>query len=413
MVRAGPRIVRDLERLVAHESDSAVEWRYRHTVLVLAVFGNFTQLGARIVVSPVVPQIIDAFDTSKSVIGLVLTVMWGIYALTQFPSGLLGDRYGERAIMLVSFGMIAVASVLLALAPSLFLFGAIAALLGIGAGLYFSVASSLLSKLFENQGQALGFHTAGGAIAGLFVPVIVAHLSLRYGWRVAILLGAVFAIPIAVLVAWRVRSTPPNRPDESPLGRVDLSLLSLILSRPPLVYTILLAVIGVFAFQAFSSFFPTFLIEYRGLSTGQASLAFGVVFLLSAVSQPTMGHVSDMVDRDSAIAASMIIGIVGFTLLLLTSDLVGIVVGVGVLGIGMSWAGVIQARFMDHLPEDVRNTGFGLVRTVYMVIGAFGSVITGTLADVAGWLVAFGVVAGFLLIGVGALLANRVFKLGL
>jgi hypothetical protein len=36
-----------------------------------------------------------------------------------------------------------------------------------------------------------------------------------------------------------------------------------------------------FVFQSVTSFFPTFLVEYRGYSTVFASVVFGAVFLLS------------------------------------------------------------------------------------------------------------------------------------
>ena len=46
-------------------------------------------------------------------------------------------------------------------------------------------------------------------------------------------------------------------------------------------------------------------------------------------------------------------------------------------------------KFMDHLGEHERSAGFGLVRTVYMVLGASGSVVTGFVADLFGWGAAF------------------------
>jgi len=104
--------------------------------------------------SPVVPAIGDAFAVSNSAIGLALTGMWGAYALAQFPSGLLADRYGERRIILVAVGRTAVASGLLAASPTyaVFLIGTV--VLGGVAGLHFSVATSLLTRTLPNTGSA-------------------------------------------------------------------------------------------------------------------------------------------------------------------------------------------------------------------------------------------------------------------
>jgi MFS family permease len=77
------------------------------------------------------------------------------------------------------------------------------------------------------------------------------------------------------------------------------------------------------------------------------------------------------------------------------------------LGVGISWPGVIQARFMDSLAGPDQGTTYGFVRTVYMFFGAAGSVVTGTLADGFGWLPAFGLPAALLVFAGGFLLVNR------
>ncbi|PSQ90814.1 MAG: MFS transporter, partial [Bacteroidetes bacterium QH_2_63_10] len=55
----------------------------------------------------------------------------------------------------------------------------------------------------------------------------------------------------------------------------------------------------------------------------------------------------------------------------------------------MGWGAALMPKFMDHLDEHERSAGFGLIRTVYMVLGASGSVVTGFVADLFGWGVAF------------------------
>lgn len=388
-----------------------MQWRYRHTVLALAVAANFGQLGSRLVISPVVPDLIEAFDASKAGIGLVLTVMWAIYALLQFPSGVLGDVYGERRVALVALGLTGAGSLLLAFAPSYLLFGLFALFLGAGAGLYFTTATSLLAKQFRNSGRALSVHTAGGSLAGLVAPVVAGAVAVRLGWRPAILLGAVAVLPVALLFAWRIR---PVEPAGGTVGeRIDPGVVLELLARPRVAYTAAMASATVFVWQSFASFFPTFLIEYWSFSTGSASLAFGVVFLLSALAQPAMGSLSDRIGRDAALGSSVVVAAGGFVLILAGSSLLSAAVAVGLLGIGISWPGVIQARFMDAFADAERGSGFGLVRTVYMFLGALGSVVTGTLADAAGWTVAFGLVAGLLVVVAASLLANRVLRLGL
>jgi len=67
---------------------------------------------------------------------------------------------------------------------------------------------------------------------------------------------------------------------------------------------------------------------------------------------------------------------------------------------------------IDLLSEAERGAGFGLVRTVYGVVGALGSVGTGLVADLLGWGAAFLTLAGLLAVVFLALAANRIFALG-
>jgi len=84
-----------------------------------------------------------------------------------------------------------------------------------------------------------------------------------------------------------------------------------------------------------------------------------------------------------------------------------------IVGLAMSWGAPLQSRFMDDLSAEERGAGFGLVRTVYMVVGASGSVVVGAVSDAAGWTTAFGILAGVMALGLAVLAVNRAFRLGL
>ena len=186
-----------------------------------------------------------------------------------------------------------------------------------------------------------------------------------------------------------------------------------LLSRPPVAFTTAVSFITTFSFQAYASFFPTFLIEFHGLSTQRAGVAFGTVFLLSTIVQPVVGRVSDRISRDAVLTACFLLTVAGLVTVLTAGTLPIVALGVATLGVGMSWFGVLQARFMDMFADAERGSGFGLVRTVFIFLGAFGSVVTGTLADVSGWPAAYGAVVVLLGIAAVALVSNRLLRLGL
>ncbi|QLK27506.1 MFS transporter [Natrinema zhouii] len=389
-----------------------MNWAYRNTVLVLCTLAFFATVTARLVISPVVPDVVDAFSVSTGTVGLALSGMWAAYALSQFPSGLLGDRFGERTIILTAIGGTAAASTLLAVSPTFGAFFAFAVVLGAAAGLHYSVATTLLTRLFDRTGRAIGIHVSGAPLAGLTAPVVATAAASRYGWRAAIAVGTAVAIPIVVVLALRVRPTEPRHPDRRLREQVDVSLLSRLLTRPTLAYTTALCALGAFTWQATASFLPTFLEVGYGLSRTRAGLLFSLYFLVNGGVQPLIGALSDRYSRDFAAAITMTAGLAGFGTLVTGDGLAMAVAGVACVGVAMTWGAPLQSRFMDALSDAERGLGFGLVRTAYMLLGATGSVAVGATADLLGWTAAFGLLAGVMGLSLSMIAANNTLSLG-
>lgn len=262
-----------------------MEWRYRETVLALCTLAFFVTMVGRLAISPVLPDIVSTFSTTNAVVGLSLTGMWLAYGLAQYPSGLLADRYGERLIILIAVGGTAGAALLVALAPALWLFFGATVLLGGVAGLHYSVATAFLARTYESVGTAIGVHNAGGTVAGLVAPIAVAWLAVQFGWRVAVGTVAIVGIPVAVVFALKIRSPEPRYPETPLRKRVDPETASAVLTRPAVAFTLLISIVGEFAWQGTASFLPTFLIEHHNVSTALAGAIFSAYFVVQGVAR--------------------------------------------------------------------------------------------------------------------------------
>jgi MFS family permease len=388
-------------------------WSYRATVITLCTLAFFATMVARLVISPVVPAIEAELEVSSAITGAALTGLWMAYALAQFPSGILADRYGERTIILAAVGLTALASGLLALSPSIWFFLLLTIVLGAVAGLHYSVATTLLTKEFDDIGTAIGIHNSGAPLAGLLAPIAAAAVAGWVGWRYSIALGALTAAPIFFLFAWKVRETNPARPNQ-PMGeRIALGPVKELLTRPQIAFTALLAICCEFVWQATASFLPTFLIAHHGYSVGLASALFSAYFVVHGITQPAIGSFSDRFGRDRVATVCALLGIAGYGLLIIGSGLLTVGIAIVLVGTAMSWGAAVLPRFMDHLSPEERGAGFGLVRTTYMMASATGSVVVGAIATLTSWGVAFSVFLVLLGIVVCAIGANRILDLGL
>ncbi len=389
-----------------------MRWRYRDTVLTLCTLAFFVTMVGRLAISPVIPAITDEFAVSNAVIGIALSGMWLAYGLAQYPSGVLADRYGERLIILAAVGGTVAFGLFIAAAPIFAAFFLGTVLLGGFAGLHYSVATSLLAGTYDRVGTAVGIHNNGGTVAGLLAPVAAAWIGTTYGWRYAVGFVAVIGIPTVALFAWKVRPTEPKRPDEPLRSRFAFDPAIELLSRPAIAFTVVLAIVGEFSWQGLASFLPTFLVEYHGQSTTMAGVVFALYFVAQAPGQVIVGAVGDRIGYDTTIAGCMFVGSVGVGLLVIAPNLSVIVAAVLLLGVAMSFGAALMPRFLQEMTEKEQNAGFGLVRTVYMVIAASGSGVIGVLSDFQGWIATLAFL-GFLLLSIVAIISlNRIFNWG-
>lgn len=391
---------------------AGIRWRHRHTVLSVAVLAYFSIRFSEFVLSPIVPQVEEGLGISTAVVGVAFTASTAAYALAQLPSGALGDRFGERMIVLAAIGLTGVGSLLLAASPSGFVLVLAMTLVGAVSGAYYSPATSLLVDLFEDTGRAIGIHRLGAQLVGFTAPV-VAVVAVAYGWRVALLLGAIVALPVFVVFRSFVRPREPIAPNTSIRKRLRAGSLADLLSRPSIAFTTILASFAQFADTATFSFLPAILQEYHGFSLGTAGLLFTVYFTGLTISQPIAGWASDRFGTDLTTVITLISGVSGFVLLLTFRDLAIATIATVLVGIGMSWGPPVQARFMGLFSESSRGMGFGLVRTVYIGFAALGGVVIGSIVTVSGWPLALTTLAFMFALPVLALGANWALGVGL
>lgn len=251
------------------------------------------------------------------------------------------------------------------------------------------------------MGGAIGTHRIGSKLAGVVAPVTVASVTVWYGWRLTIATGAALAAVAAVLFARAQSPTPPLRPDASLRDLFDPAALLELLGRPHTRTTTVMMVIVEFVGLAVMAFLPTLLIEHFAFSTGRANLVFAGFFAVSALFQPIAGRLSDRIGRDATVGMLMVAGVLGYGTLAAGGARVLALPAVFLAGVATSSTPVIQSRMIDGLGEANRGRGFGLFRTLYLLVGATGTTVVGVTADAVGWTAAFGLLAALLAVVLG------------
>lgn len=374
----------------------------RGRVLVAIAFGWFLSMGVRLSFPVLLPQIRTDFGLELSTAGLLLTVLWTAYALGQFPGGVLADRWGPGFVLLASTTASGIVVLLVAVAPTAGALFATTAVLGASTALYGPARFPLLSGVFsERSGTAIGVTQATGNLGNTLLPFAVGLVAGIAAWQ----FGPLLFVPLFALVATAIWRAVPRRVDgigsdadeNSPIRSLSLDSVRYVVSGLAGRSVLLVAAVqmlGSFTYQGFTGFYPTYLIEIKGLSAGSASLLFGVFFAGGIVIQPVIGMIGDRFGERSSlvvvltfITASLAVlpFVDGFWPLLAMTIASSSLLGRAVLAL---------TYLTEALPADIRGTGLGVLRTCYILLGSTSPLVVGVLGEAGYFDQAFWLLAG-------------------
>jgi ACS family glucarate transporter-like MFS transporter len=143
------------------------------------------------------------------------------YTLMQFGSGVFGQRLGARRTFFWAGAAAVAAAAVTPLAPSVLagtpLFVILLAAqftLGVSQSPVFPVSAGIFATWFPPGRWALvvGLQTMGMNLGAALAPPLIASLMETYGWRPAMMVAALAAIPVIALWGWYGRDTPAEHP---------------------------------------------------------------------------------------------------------------------------------------------------------------------------------------------------------
>lgn len=355
----------------------------RGPILVTIATGWFLSMGVRMILPVLLPELRTAFGMSLARAGLLVSTVFVTYAIGQLPGGLLSDRIGKGRIMIVSTALSGTAILLVVTANTQILLFLAVGVFGFATGTYAVARFTALTDLYPDRvGTAVGL-TAAAADAGqsvlpAFAGVLATALVWQFGFGFAMPLFAIVAVLLWIFVP--ARTSP--RPELTDAGRVqDVRRVLTGLRTPAVVYSAVTLVIGVCIWQAFTSLYPTYLVEIKGLSVPRAGGLLGVFFGLGIVVQPVSGGAYDRFG--APLTLSVVLGIAGISLLTLpfVEGFLALFALTLFLSPLLGFATVVQSYLIKAIPDEIQGTGFGFLRTVSFLIGAASPALFGAAAD--------------------------------
>jgi predicted MFS family arabinose efflux permease len=297
----------------------------------------------------------------------------------------LGDVLERRGLMMRMYGAVAVALLLVAVAPNLNWLIAGSVLIGLFASVThvaLPIAPDLVSH--DERGRAIGIVMIGLLLGILLARTFAGWVSGIHGWRWVFVVAAVMNASFVPLMGRVMPKLPPKQ--QLRYSDAMRSLWTLVRTQPLLRES---SVIGALVFGSFSCFWTTlaFLLHsHYGLGAGVAG-TFGVVGAAGAMAAPLAGRLADKHGSRWVVSVGMALLAASYFLLWgaeaahisMALHLGALVVGVVVLDMGAQMTQVANQTRIFGLVPSARSR----INTVYMTVYFTGAAAGSALATIA------------------------------
>ena len=334
---------------------------------------------------PLLPFIKEDMGLSFTQVGMLRSVFSGASAILQVPAGLLAETAGEFWMLILGNVWVSAGLVAMALAPVFIVLVATSALGGLGGGTQHPLASSMVSRAYDDRGRATAVGTVNfaGDLGKMLAPLVAGLFAVRFGWRETFMIVGISGFVFMVASMFTRRAVDIGKPaastaDAGEPTRADNS------SGARLGGFIALSGVGVLdsAVRTSALVFLPFVMDAKDMGPGQISAMLFLLFGGGAIGKFVCGWLGDRMDTISLIWATK-----GLTALLLVASLatpvllmapVMVLIGIGLNGT----SSVLYATVADLVPAGRRARFYGFFYTTNEIGTVAAPLAYGIVADI-------------------------------
>jgi MFS family permease len=347
--------------------------------MLAVVFLTRSSMGVQYqALASVAPLIVADLGIGYTQIGTLIGLYMLPGTLFALAGGLLGQRFGERRVVVLSMAAMAAGAVVTAASHGFAMAAAGRLISGIGAVLMNILLAKMVADWFAGRemATAMAVTLSSWPVGLALAAATLGGVGAASGWRTAVYLTAIVAlIGLALMLA--LYRDPPRA------LRAAASLTSLrVLQRREAA----LAVIGGFSWGCFNAslvvlvaFGPGLLIA-QGMALGEAGATVSTAVWITLVSVPIGGVIADRLKRPNVLiiggslaAGAVILLVPGSAWPLGTLLVIGLVAGLP--------PGAVMALLPKAVRPDVLTVAFGVYYAVFYLVMVAAQPIAGALRD--------------------------------
>jgi FSR family fosmidomycin resistance protein-like MFS transporter len=271
------------------------------TVIGLISVGHGMSHFFQLLLAPLFPFIKDELGVSYAALGFLVAVFYAISGVVQPLAGFVVDRYGARSVLLAGVALFIAGILVQATATSYATLAVGAALGGLGNSVFHPADFAILNARVSapRLGYAFSAHGVVGYVGYAIAPMFSVAIGAAYGWRAALLAGAVLGVALLVLLALHARYL---HIDLKPRKHSIRSEASVLFTAPVVLCFVYFAVFAA-GLTGLQSFGVSAMIEQFSIAATAASSALTAYLVSAAIGILAGGFVAARVTRHDLIAA--------------------------------------------------------------------------------------------------------------
>lgn len=401
----------------------------RYFILILLFIASMINYIDRAALSILAPYITTDLNVNKAELGLIFSSFAIGYAVFCFVGGWLADKYGPRRIFAGSMGLWSLFAGLTCAAFNFVSLFVIRVIFGAAEGPMGSVTNKTIVKWFpvKERARAVGVSFSGNPLGGAVSAPIVAAAALAFGWRLTFI--GMMVVGLVWVVVW-LAATKGSESKESELpasATIASSVteetaepdkkLSWYLKQPVILFTALAFFAYSYILFFFMTWFPSYLLDARGLNMRDMSIANVLPWLLGFVGLVSGGFISDHIykithnllfSRKVVIVTGLIIAAICITASALVASLYS---AIALMSVGMFAMYVTTSCYWAIVQDTVKGNNVGAVsgfiHFLANLAGVVAPMITGFIVQGTGQYY-----SAFYLVGALAIVSAVLLMLG-
>lgn len=264
-------------------------------LLWLLACAQFTLIIDFVMMMPLGPLVMQAFDVGPAAFAAAVSVYAWFAGLSGFFAATYIDRFDRRRLLLITFGLFALANLCCALAPSFQVLLLARAFTGLAAGVVGAVILAIVGDVIpqSRRGAAMGMVMTAFPVAMVAGVPLGVFLAAHFGWQ-----APFFMIMGLSVLAWLPASrvvpslTVHLAGGVTPLARVLPELFHLVSNRRH-VDAFLLTALVMSSSMMIIPFFPAMLVSNHGVRPAELSYIYMVGGLATMFTARFIGRMSD------------------------------------------------------------------------------------------------------------------------